>query len=257
MFAPVEPFPPKPVLGVSVPGWPIIGLFVAISAGLTSAALAALGNWGWTVGVLTGLLTLWCFWFFRDPERRTPQESGLVVSPADGVVCMVSEVSPPPDLRMPADRYVRISVFMNVFNVHVNRSPVDGTVERLAYHPGKFFNASLDKASEHNERLGMAIRTPDGRSIACVQIAGLIARRIVCQVRDHTAMLRGQRYGLIRFGSRVDVYLPSGIEPTVRVGQKVVAGETVLARDGQGTLVGGSAFSHPELSAGANPSEGA
>ncbi len=257
MFAPTASFPPRPLLGITVPGWPIIGLFLVISAGLTAAALAMLGPWGWIVAGVCAVLTAWCVWFFRDPDRRTPREPGLVISPADGVICMIVPLSPPPELMMPAGNYVRVSVFMNVFNVHVNRSPVDGSVERLAYHPGKFFNASLDKASEHNERLGMALRMNDGRMIACVQIAGLIARRIVCQVRERTSVRAGDRYGLIRFGSRVDVYLPEGMSATVKVGDAVVAGETVLGRDDEGSLVGAGSGGPDRMSSSAEPGQGA
>lgn len=219
------------MLGITVPGWPIIGLFVVISSGLTAGAMAWPGGvWGWIVAGVCVLLTGWCVWFFRDPERAVPSEAGAVISPADGVVCQILDIAPPGDLGMPEGKYTRVSVFMNVFNVHVNRAPVEGTVERLAYHPGKFFNASFDKASVHNERLGMSIRLPDGSLIGCVQIAGLVARRIVCQVREGTRMNRGDRYGLIRFGSRVDVYLPEGFAPAVKLGEKTVAGETVVGR---------------------------
>ncbi len=243
VFAPTTQFPPRPVLGITVPGWPIIGLFLVISALSTSAALTWMGPWGWSVGALSGLLTLWCIWFFRDPPRTTPQDAGILISPADGVVCQIVEASPPPELGFQDAALTRISVFMNVFNVHVNRSPADGVVEKLAYSPGKFFNASFDKASEHNERLGMILRMADGTQIVCVQIAGLIARRIVCQVRGGTTVRRGDRYGLIRFGSRVDVYLPAWYEPLVKVGDRSVAGQTVVARlrQGDGVLAGAPA----------------
>ncbi len=231
VFAPTRQFPPRPLLGITVPGWPIIGLFVVISAGLTAGAFAWPGPiGGWIVAGICLLLTGWCVWFFRDPERKPPAEAGVVISPADGVVCQVQPAVPPVDLGMPAGQYTRVAVFMNVFNVHVNRSPVDGTVEKLAYHPGKFFNASFDKASELNERMGMSLRLADGTLIGCVQIAGLVARRIVCQVREGARMNRGDRYGLIRFGSRVDVYLPEGFTPAVKIGETMVAGETVLGR---------------------------
>ncbi|MCC6428669.1 MAG: phosphatidylserine decarboxylase [Phycisphaerales bacterium] len=237
-------------MGITVPGWPIIGLFIVLSALVTAAALSWLGNWGWIAGGICGLLTLWCIWFFRDPERRTPGEPGLVISPADGVVCMVLPASPPPEIAEGSgEKLLRVSVFMNVFNVHVNRSPVDGRVEKLAYHPGKFFNASFDKASDLNERLSMRLRMPDGGAVVCVQIAGLVARRIVCQVREQISIARGERYGLIRFGSRVDVYLPAGYESLVKVGDKTTAGETVLGRSGDGQLVGAGAGRTDRLSA--------
>lgn len=184
----------------------------------------------WTPLLFVGLvLTVWCVFFFRDPERLTPTRPGLVISPADGVVQMVVEAAPPPELDMGAEPLPRISVFMNVFNCHVNRSPVDGTVVKLAYRPGKFFNASLDKASEHNERQAVRIRASDGRDYACVQIAGLVARRILCDLQPDQAIRAGARIGMIRFGSRVDLYLPKGVAPMAVPGQTAVAGETVFA----------------------------
>jgi phosphatidylserine decarboxylase len=185
------------------------------------------------VGVLCVLLTLWCLWFFRDPPRRTPVEAGLVIAPADGVVCMVSPALPPPELDLWASQsegVQRICIFMNVFNVHVNRAPVAGVITSAHYRPGKFFNAALDKASDLNERSSLAIRTAAGHTVAFVQIAGLIARRIVCKVKPGDTLRAGQRYGLIRFGSRVDVYLPKGSVVNVEVGQATVAGETVIAK---------------------------
>jgi phosphatidylserine decarboxylase len=167
--------------------------------------------------------------FVRDPDRLTPTRAGLVVSPADGVVQMVAEAPPPPELDMGPDPLPRISVFMNVFNCHVNRSPVDGRVMKLAYRPGKFLNASLDKASEHNERQAVLIRSSDGRDIACIQIAGLVARRILCDLTLDQDIRAGQRIGMIRFGSRVDLYLPKGVTPLAVPGQTAVAGETVFA----------------------------
>ena len=180
---------------------------------------------GW-IGVI---LTLWCAYFFRDPERFTPIREGLVISPADGMVQSVTPAVPPPDLDLGTTPLPRISVFMNVFDVHVNRSPVNGTVEVRAYTPGAFVNAALDKASEENERMALSIRMADGRRIGCVQIAGLVARRILCWVVPGRKLDAGERFGLIRFGSRVDVYLPEGVVPLVAVGQRAVAGETVLA----------------------------
>jgi len=174
-------------------------------------------------------LTVWCYYFFRDPERVTPTRAGLVVSPADGVVSQIGPAVAPAELELGAAPRPRICIFMNVFDCHVNRAPVGGTVTRVAYRPGAFLNASLDKASEDNERNGLAIRMEDGRSLGVVQIAGLVARRIVCEVAEGEALATGQRFGMIRFGSRLDVYLPEGVAPLVAVGQTMTAGETVLA----------------------------
>ena len=202
-------------------GWPFVVLFLAGSAGLAYVAEPL----GWVGAVLT----LWCAYFFRDPQRVTPIRQGLVVSPADGVVQTIDAAAPPPELEMgPAPR-PRVCVFMNVFNVHVNRVPCDGTVSKLNYRPGRFFNASLDKASEFNERQSIRLRTADDRNIAFVQIAGLVARRIVCNLGEGQTVRAGERFGLIRFGSRVDVYLPDGVAPLVVPGQRTVAGETVIA----------------------------
>ncbi len=175
-----------------------------------------------------GLLTLWCAWFFRNPERIPPKGKGLIIAPADGKVCLVEKAPWPKELGK-GPKVWRISIFMNVLNVHVNRAPVSGTVTKLAYVPGKFLNASLDKASEDNERQLVAMKTGDGRDIAFVQIAGLIARRIVCYLEEGRKMAAGEVFGLIRFGSRVDVYLPAGVEPKAEVGQITTAGETVIA----------------------------
>lgn len=180
---------------------------------------------GW-VGLI---LTLWCTYFFRDPERVSPAREGLVVSPADGVVQMVEPAVPPAELELGDAPRPRISVFMNVFDVHVNRAPVDGMVSRTSYRPGKFVNAVLDKASEDNERQSIAIQMADDRQIAVVQIAGLIARRIVCDIAEGDSVRAGARFGMIRFGSRVDVYLEAGMSPLVVAGQRAIAGETVFA----------------------------
>ncbi|MEO9782312.1 MAG: phosphatidylserine decarboxylase [Sedimentitalea sp.] len=174
-------------------------------------------------------LTVWCYYFFRDPQRTTPIREGLFVSPADGVVSLIEPAVPPAELGMSGAPLTRVSVFMNVFNCHVNRAPIAGRIASVAYRPGKFLNASLDKASSDNERNSLCIEMADGRQIAVVQIAGLVARRIVCFVEDDQQMMTGERFGLIRFGSRVDVYLPDGVSPLVSVGQSMVAGETVLA----------------------------
>ncbi len=174
-------------------------------------------------------LTIWCYYFFRDPVRVVPQQQGLVLSPADGVVSLIEQVVPSRDLGLGDDPLTRVSVFMNVFNCHVNRAPIAGRVMQVVYHHGKFLNASLDKASEHNERNSVTIETPQGVRIGVVQIAGLVARRIVCFVQEGDTLDIGHRFGLIRFGSRLDIYLPKGVTPLVSVGQTAVAGETVLA----------------------------
>lgn len=173
--------------------------------------------------------TVWCYYFFRDPIRIIPQQEGLILSPADGVVSLVEDVTPPLELALGDEPLQRISVFMNVFNCHVNRAPIAGKVTEVAYHHGKFLNASLDKASEHNERNGLSIEAPDGTRIGVVQIAGLVARRILCFVKPGDALGVGHRFGLIRFGSRLDIYLPKGVASLVAVGQTAVAGETILA----------------------------
>ncbi len=197
-------------------------------------ALFALGAlvlwWIWSPLGLIGLaLTIWCFFFFRDPDRVTPTRAGLVISPADGVVQLIGLAPPPVELGLGTVPLLRVSVFMSVFDCHVNRAPIAGAIIKDEYTPGKFLNATLDKASEDNERQALVIRTPDGKDFIVVQIAGLVARRIRCDVREGQHLLTGQRFGMIRFGSRLDVYLPPGVSPLVAVGQKAVAGETVLA----------------------------
>ncbi len=202
-------------------GWPFIALFAAGTVVLNMAYD--------TLGVVGAVLTLWCIYFFRDPDRVTPVRDGLIVSPADGVVQMIDKAPPPAELDMGEEPRTRVCVFMNVFDVHVNRIPADGTLTALSYRPGKFINASLDKASELNERQSLRLTMADGRDIAFVQIAGLIARRILCDVAQGQTVKAGERFGMIRFGSRVDVYLPDGVESMVSVGQTSVAGETVIA----------------------------
>ncbi len=199
--------------------------FLAIFAVVTLILFLIWAPLGW-VGVG---LTIWCYYFFRDPVRVVPQRAGLVVSPADGVVSSIEPAAPPPELEMGAEALTRVSIFMNVFNCHVNRAPVAGQVARIAYRPGRFFNASLDKASEHNERNGLVLTLEDGRALAVVQIAGLVARRILCEVSQGAELATGERFGMIRFGSRLDVYLPQGVAPLISEGQTMVAGETVLA----------------------------
>ena len=184
------------------------------------------GPWTGAVGIA---LAGWVAYFFRDPPRTVPTREGLLVSPADGVVCMITEALPPPELNLGTEPLTRVSVFLNVFDVHINRSPIAGTVERVVYNAGKFLNASLDKASLDNERNGLAIRLADGRSIGVVQIAGLVARRIVCHAREGQRLETGERFGLIRFGSRTDLFLPKGVAPLVAVGQRMIGGETVMA----------------------------
>jgi len=202
-------------------GWPFIVIF---------AALAVLMTW-WIapLGFVGLVLTTWCIYFFRDPPRVTPDRAGLVISPADGVVQSIVQAPPPEELDMGSAPLTRVAVFMNVFNVHVNRIPIDGTISGSSYRPGKFLNASLDKASEFNERQSLKVTTTDGRDIGFVQIAGLVARRILCDAKVGDEMRAGERFGMIRFGSRVDVYLPDGVSPLVNIGQLAVAGETVLA----------------------------
>lgn len=204
-------------------GWPFIGLFVAVNL-----LLVALSSWA---AMAFAPLTLWCIAFFRDPERQTPAGEGLVISPADGVLLPLVQAAPPPELGMGPEPRLRLSIFMNVFNVHVNRAPVDGTVVKLAYRKGRFFNASFDKASEHNERMSIRVRLDrPAAELAVVQIAGLVARRIRCDLTEGGRVLRGARFGIIRFGSRLDVYLPAGARVLATSGQRVRAGETVLAK---------------------------
>ncbi|MCK5040830.1 MAG: phosphatidylserine decarboxylase [Sphingomonadales bacterium] len=184
----------------------------------------------WTVtGWIGVVLTLWCLYFFRDPVRVTPDVEGLVIAPADGLVLPLVTVTPPLELGLGDAPRVRISIFMNVFDVHVNRAPTSGTIKTMCYIPGKFVNASLDKASVDNERQLLAMELADGKTIGFVQIAGLVARRILCFVSEGQKMEAGERFGLIRFGSRVDVYLDPSMTPMVIDGQRTIAGETVIA----------------------------
>lgn len=194
---------------------------------LATFVLFAISNtFGW-IGVT---LTIWCIYFFRDPERITPVAKGLVISPADGLIQRITRAAPPKELGMAEKEMTRISIFLNVFDVHVNRIAVDGVIEKAHYHPGKFLNASLDKASEDNERQSLLIKTPDNQNVALVQIAGLIARRIVCNAKENEQVLAGKRFGIIRFGSRVDVYLPDTAKILVAEGQTAISGETIVAR---------------------------
>jgi phosphatidylserine decarboxylase len=230
-------------------GWPPIHpegrKFGLIAVGVSLIVLWAVAGWlGWPML----LASIGVFAFFRDPERVVPQGADLIVSPADGLVTLIQQVPPPPELQAPvgvgggglsAEPLTRISIFMSVFDVHINRAPVGGTVKRVFYIPGKFMNADLDKASDENERQHVLIERPDGRPIGCTQIAGLVARRIVPFVKPGDIVAAGQRIGLIRFGSRVDVYLPQGTDTKVLLGQTVIAGETVLAEIGRQALIEG------------------
>jgi phosphatidylserine decarboxylase len=206
------------------------------------AGIAFLLGWkavGWP---LVGL-TIWVLAFFRDPVRATPQDDALVIAPADGLVTLIQRVPPPREIAGPTglgeEPMVRVSIFMSVFDVHINRTPISGTVKSVVYISGKFLNADLDKASEDNERQHILVEREDGVRIGFTQIAGLVARRIVPFVKAGDIIAAGQRIGLIRFGSRVDVYLPAGTSPKVVLGQRTVAGETVIARLGDGQTVSG------------------
>ncbi len=183
-----------------------------------------------TIGVLAVLFVLFCLYFFRDPERVAPLQANAVVAPADGRIVSVMQVAPPPELGLGIEPRWRVAIFLSVLDVHVNRMPVAAEVTRIAYHKGQFVNASLDKASDKNERNALALRLADGRTMAVVQIAGLIARRILCHASEGAFFTVGERFGIIRFGSRTDLYLPPGTEPLVRVGQTMTGGETVIAR---------------------------
>ena len=201
-------------------GFPFIAIFAVITIGLA---------WLWQpLGWIGAILTCWCVYFFRDPVRHTPVDADLVVSPADGIVSSVGFYAPPPELGLGSEKMQRISVFMSVFDCHVNRMPVAGRIAKIAYRPGLFVNADLDKASEDNERNALLIETPRGR-FGVVQIAGLVARRIVCFNKQGDTLGVGERFGLIRFGSRVDVFCPHGATPLVQIGSKAIAGETILA----------------------------
>jgi phosphatidylserine decarboxylase len=194
------------------------------------AAVAVAGLFiGYGVFWLGAAFALFCLYFFRDPERTPPPRPHLVLSAADGRVTSIQLAVPPAELGLGAEPRWRVATFLSILNVHVNRAPVSGTIAAIAYHKGQFLNASLDKASEVNERNALSITLPDGRSLAVVQIAGLVARRILCDVRAGDAVLAGDRFGIIRFGSRTDIYLPPGVAPLVAVGQTMIGGETVIA----------------------------
>jgi phosphatidylserine decarboxylase len=194
--------------------------------------IATLVIWSFSesLGIIALILTIWCVCFFRDPDRVSPISDQLILSPADGKVVNIIEATPPHELGLGQEKMRKVSIFLNVFDVHVNRIPVTGKISKLQYHPGQFVNASFDKASELNERQSILIETRDNQKIAVVQIAGLIARRIVCYLDENQNVHAGERFGIIRFGSRVDLYLPLDIEPLVTVGQYMLGGETVIAK---------------------------
>lgn len=230
--------------------WPAIHpegrKFGLAAVGVALLVLVVFG-WGW-LGWPLLLLSVGIFAFFRDPERVVPQADGAIVSPADGMVSLIMQVEPPAEMRiddgtgiagLPNGPVTRVSIFMSVFDVHINRAPIGGVVRRVVYIPGKFLNADIDKASEENERQHFLVERPDGLMIGFTQIAGLVARRIVPFVKPGDTVGVGQRVGLIRFGSRVDVYLPAGTDPKVLLGQRCVAGETILAERGQQALLEG------------------
>jgi phosphatidylserine decarboxylase len=213
----------KTIVPVHKEGYPFVAAFFVASLVL---------GWIWDPLFWVGMvLTLWCAYFFRDPERVTPQDDDLVISPADGRVSSVQMAVPPQELDLGTEPLLRITIFMNVFNCHVNRAPVRGRVTTIAYKEGQFLNAELDKASTDNERNGLVIDSKHGR-IGVVQIAGLVARRIICWTNMNEPLDAGERFGLIRFGSRLDVFLPAGAEPRVSLGQTAIAGETVIAEFG-------------------------
>jgi phosphatidylserine decarboxylase len=216
----------NPFLYFHPAGWPFMAIFA-----LVTLVFFFIGVKLFFIGLV---LTAWCFYFFRDPTRVTPVRPGLIVSPADGKVVLIQDVVPDAEFGLGSEPRTRISVFLNVFDVHVNRVPATGQIVSRTYRPGTFVNASLDKASTDNERMGLTIKLlgdhpKAGELLGVVQIAGLIARRIVCDAQEGTSVKAGERYGIIRFGSRADIYLPHGVQPQVAIGQYMIGGETVLA----------------------------
>ncbi|MEQ9662020.1 MAG: phosphatidylserine decarboxylase [Parasphingopyxis sp.] len=219
--------------------WPAIHpesyKYLAIASGI--ALIFFLLGWEILAWPMLGVV-IWIASFFRDPVRVTPTEEGLIVSPADGLVTLIRDVPPPIELAGPEglgeELMTRVSIFMSVFDVHINRAPIGGTVKRVVYISGKFLNADLDKASEENERQHLMIETRDGHRVGFTQIAGLVARRIVTFIKPGDMLVAGQRFGLIRFGSRLDIYLPPGTAPRIVLGQKAIAGETIIAKIGEG-----------------------
>ena len=213
--------------------------FTLIAGFLTLIVYIALSHF---IGWLLVMVTIWVAAFFRDPIRTTPQDPALIIAPADGLVTMISRVPPPPELAAElSGEFTRVSIFMSVFDVHINRSPIAGTIRRVAYVPGKFLNADLDKASEDNERQHFLVVGEDGTAIGFTQIAGLVARRIMAFVKEGDSVAAGERIGLIRFGSRVDVFLPAGTASQVLLGQRTIAGETILGRIGDAAERSGAA----------------
>lgn len=200
-------------------------IFIIIFSAITFLFASANTTLGW----ICFIATIWCACFFRNPDRFVPTKKGLIVSPADGLVHSISEVKAPAELGLPDEEMLKVSIFLSVFNVHVNRIPIEGKILTLHYHPGKFLNASLDKASIHNERQSILMETNSGEKIVVVQIAGLIARRIVCDLEEGMQVNTGQSFGIIRFGSRVDLYLPKTINLRVTEGQTMIGGETIIA----------------------------
>ena len=202
-------------------GWKFAFIFLVLSLFISLIYLP--------IAYIGYLLTLFTLWFFRNPERKIPKNSNYIISSADGRVCLIDNAIPPEEVELGSNQMLRICVFMNVFNVHINRSPIEGKIDNIIYKRGSFLNASLDKASEKNERSSMIISNTNGVQIVVVQIAGLIARRILSFVSDNQYLTQGERYGLIRFGSRVDIYMPLNASINCKVGDKVTAGESVLA----------------------------
>ncbi|MEE2774033.1 MAG: phosphatidylserine decarboxylase [Pseudomonadota bacterium] len=203
-------------------GYPFIAIFLAVTIFLG----IFLGVYFWFAGLI---ITIWCIYFFRNPMRYTPQRDSLVLSPADGKIIKILTAKPPDELALNGENWTKISIFMSVFDVHVNRSPMTGKVLEKTYFPGTFLNASLDKSSEKNERLSIKMLSNFGKTLSFVQIAGLVARRIICQVEENNKLMAGEQFGIIRFGSRVDVWLPNPILIKVTEGQRAYAGETILA----------------------------
>lgn len=213
------------IKSIFVPIHPAGWMFVAIFA-FISLILSLISSFFIWIGIIA---TTWCVYFFRNPQRVTPIREGLIVSPADGLVQSISKVVPPAELELGDGERTRISIFLNVFDVHVNRIPIAGSISKIHYKAGKFFNASLDKASEENEQNLIKITTPDNNTIGLVQIAGLVARRILCDIEEGQSVKTGETFGIIRFGSRTDIYLPPEATTLVMVGQRAIGGETVLA----------------------------
>jgi len=206
-------------------GWRFIAIFAAVTF------MVALTGIAWLFWPLM-ILTLWSIYFFRDPPRGVPQQDGLLIAPADGLVQMVTDAVPPAELGLGEQPLKRVSIFLSVFDVHINRAPCAGTVDTMVYRPGRFLNAAAEKASEDNERMAIAIRHADGQLVGCVQIAGWVARRIVCYIKPSQVLAAGERFGHIRFGSRTDLYLPPGARLLVAAGQRMIGGETVVAELG-------------------------